>query len=52
MANGTGNGYRRGNGGNLEILDKNYRKQHGMGRQREPRDWVFFSPTHPATEGL
>lgn len=41
VANGTGNGYRRGNGGNLEILDKKYRKQHGMGRQREPRDWVF-----------
>lgn len=41
VANGTGNGYRHGNGGNLEILDKDYRKKHGMDKKREPRDWFF-----------
>lgn len=41
VANGTGNGYKRGNGGDLEILDKEYRKKHGLKKQRKPRDWFF-----------
>ncbi len=40
---GTGNGYTRGNPGDLKILDKTYRHERGMGRQREKRPW--FSPS-------
>lgn len=40
---GTGNGYRRGNGGNLEFLNKSYRKIHGMGKPREKRPWFSRS---------
>lgn len=37
---GVGNGYRKGNGGNLEILDPYYRKAHGLDRPRKrgPRE--------------
>lgn len=31
---GVGNGYTRGNGGNLEILDPAYRKAHGLNKPR------------------
>lgn len=41
VANGTGNGYRRDNGGDLEILDKDYRKKHGLKKKRQARDWFF-----------
>lgn len=43
---GVGNGYRRGNGGNLEFLDDTYRIEHGLGRRRVPRPWFskkFFA---------
>lgn len=40
---GTGNGYRRGNGGNLEFLGKAYRKAHGLTRQRIRRPWFSVS---------
>lgn len=35
QALGTGNGYRRGNGGNLLILDKEYRESHGLNKRRQ-----------------
>lgn len=41
VANGTGNGYKRDNGGYLQILDKEYRKEHGLKKKRKPRDWFF-----------
>jgi len=41
--NGTGNGYRKGNPGDLEILDKSYRYEHGMKRQRNRRPWFSIS---------
>jgi len=40
---GTGNGYKRGNGGNLAFLDKNYRKAHGKGKARKRRPWYSTS---------
>jgi len=40
---GTGNGYRRGNGGNLQILDKDYRRSHKMGKGRTRRPWFSRS---------
>lgn len=40
---GTGNGYTRGNGGNLEILDKAYRYKNKMGKQRKRRPWFSRS---------
>ena len=40
---GTGNGYRRGNGGRLEILDREYRQRHGLKRQRKARPWFSRS---------
>lgn len=52
---GVGNGYKKGNGGNLEILDPVYREGHGLnvprkvgpkpggyytsGNPRKPREW-------------
>lgn len=52
---GTGNGYRKGNGGNLDFLDESYRIEHGLdvprkrgprwgggytsGNPRKPREW-------------
>lgn len=40
---GTGNGYRRGNGGNLEFLGKAYRKAHKIGKARVRRPWFSRS---------
>ena len=40
---GTGNGYRRGNGGDLEFLGRDYRKKHGLGKTRERRRWFSVS---------
>lgn len=35
MEAGVGNGYRKGNGGDLEILDPYYRKFHGLDKPRK-----------------
>lgn len=40
---GTGRGYRRGNGGDLKFLGRDYRKQHGLGKPRERRRWFSVS---------
>lgn len=40
---GVGNGYRHGNGGDLEILDPDYRLEHGLDKMRERRPW-FNTP--------
>lgn len=40
---GTGNGYRRGNNGNLQFLGKEYRQSHRLGRKRQKKPW--FSPS-------
>lgn len=40
---GTGNGYTRGNGGDLQILNKDYRREHGMKKQRQRRPWFSRS---------
>lgn len=40
---GTGRGYTRGNGGDLEILSRSYRYEHKLGRQRERRPWFSRS---------
>ena len=40
---GTGNGYTRGNGGYLQLLDKGYRHEHGMKKQRKRRPWFSRS---------
>ena len=40
---GTGNGYTRGNGGELEILNPTYRYEHHLGKQRERRPWFTRS---------
>lgn len=53
---GVGNGYTRGNGGDLKILDNEYREKHGLnkrrkvgpkpggyltsGKPRQRRDWI------------
>lgn len=52
---GVGNGYTRGNGGDLQILDNTYRQEHGLnkrrragsapgymtsGHPRKRRDWI------------
>ena len=34
QALGVGNGYTRGNGGDLEILDPTYRETHGLNKRR------------------
>ena len=39
VARGVGNGYKRGNPGDLYFLDKQYRKQHKLGKPRKKRDW-------------
>mgnify|MGYP000928640459 CR=1 FL=1 len=45
---GTGNGYRHGNGGDLDFLDPKYREEHArkqksgkvtLGEPRQPREW-------------
>ena len=40
---GTGNGYTRGNGGYLEIMDKAVRYERGLKKKRKRRRW--FSPS-------
>lgn len=35
VARGVGSGYRRDNGGNLEFLDPDYRRQHGLNKPRK-----------------
>ena len=40
---GTGNGYKRGNDGKLQFLEKKYRKEHGLGKARERRPWFSKS---------
>ena len=40
---GTGKGYKRGNGGDLEFLGKDYRKQHKLGKARKKRPWFSTS---------
>lgn len=40
---GTGNGYARGNGGDLRILDPVYRHEHRLGRKRSRRPWFTVS---------
>ena len=40
---GTGKGYKRGNGGDLEFLGKEYRKQHKLGKARKKRPWFSTS---------
>ena len=42
QAFGVGNGYKHGNGGNLEFLDPEYRKKHKLGKPRKRRNW--YSP--------
>ena len=39
----TGKGYKRGNGGDLIFLGKDYRKEHNLGNAREPRPWFSKS---------
>ena len=40
---GTGNGYSRGNGGDLKILDPVVRAQRGLGEPRKKRPWFSVS---------
>ena len=40
---GTGKGYKRGNGGELEFLGNDYRKQHNLGKARKKRPWFSTS---------
>ncbi len=40
---GVGNGYRHGNGGDLEILDDVYRHEHKMGNKRVRKSWFGWS---------
>ena len=40
---GTGKGYKRGNGGDLEFLVKDCRKQHKFGAARKKRPWFSKS---------
>lgn len=40
---GTGNGYKHGNGGKLEILEKEYRRMHHLGEPRKRRPWFSVS---------
>lgn len=40
---GTGRGYKRGNGGDLYFLAKEYRKKHKLGEPRKRRPWFSKS---------
>jgi len=40
---GTGNGYTRGNPGDLHFLGKAYRQAHHLGRRRKKRPWFSVS---------
>ncbi len=55
QALGVGNGYSRENGGDLEILDPEYRRTHKMGKPRKRRDWFsrkWFMSVMNAVEDL
>lgn len=40
---GVGNGYKRGNGGDLPFLDTTYRHEHHLGKPRQRRKWFNTS---------
>lgn len=40
---GTGKGYTKGNGGNLDFLSKTYRHEKKLGKARERRPWFSNS---------
>lgn len=40
---GVGNGYRRGNGGQLEFLRKSTRIERGLGKERQRTRWLTTS---------
>ena len=40
---GTGRGYKRGNGGDLYFLAKDYRKEHKLGQPRQKKPWFSRS---------
>lgn len=40
---GTGKYYERGNGGDLHFLDRAYRYEHGLKKQRKRRPWFSRS---------
>lgn len=46
---GVGNGYKHGNGGDLEILNPEYRHKHKMGNMRERKPW-FNTPWYISKE--
>lgn len=41
QARGSGNGYTKGNGGNLQVLDPEYRAKHNLRKTREKRPWFM-----------
>lgn len=43
QALGVGNGYTRGNGGDLKILDKQYREEHGLNKPRQAGPTPIYS---------
>lgn len=49
QARGTGNGYRRGNPGDLDILDEEYREKHGLNKCRRAgsRDNAYLTSGKP-----
>lgn len=52
VAAGVGNFYRHGNGGNLEFLDPEYRREHGLDRPRKrgPRWGGGYTSGRPRKE--
>lgn len=40
---GTGNGYKRGNGGELRFLEKDYRTARKLGKPRQKKPWFSKS---------
>lgn len=42
IENGTGNGYKVGNGGDLHFLGKDYRRAHHLGEPRKKRAWFAW----------
>ncbi len=40
---GTGNGYKRGNGGELYFLENAYRFEHKLGKPRQKKPWFSKS---------
>lgn len=49
QALGVGNGYTRGNGGDLKILDSAYREEHGLDRRRRvgPKPGGYLTSGEP-----